>query len=104
LTSEKIVSRSAYGLGKHGIVNAAVQHWNLGTEALYEATVRLGLGTVTKGGALACQTGKYTGRSPNDKFILQEPNTTDSIWWGKVNKPIDQDLPDGIMGAAAVSG
>jgi phosphoenolpyruvate carboxykinase (ATP) len=95
-------TRSAYGLGKHGIVNTAAQHWNLGAEALYEATVRLGLGTVTLGGALACKTGKYTGRSPNDKFILDEPNTSDSIWWGKVNRPIDADRFGRMRGLISV--
>ncbi|NMM44861.1 phosphoenolpyruvate carboxykinase [Rhodospirillaceae bacterium KN72] len=102
LGTEKLSTRSAFGLGTHGIVNSGPQYWNLGAEALYEATVRQGLGVVTKGGALACETGKYTGRSPNDKFILEEPNTKDSIWWGKVNKPVDQDRFDRLHAMTAV--
>jgi phosphoenolpyruvate carboxykinase (ATP) len=102
LSSDKSVTRSSHGLGKAGVINAAAQYWNLGAEALYEATVQRGLGTVTLGGALACKTGKYTGRSPNDKFILQEPNTTDSIWWGKVNRPIDQERFDRLHAMTAV--
>jgi phosphoenolpyruvate carboxykinase (ATP) len=79
---------SKYGLDKHGVVNNADTFWNLGAEPLYEATIRLGLGTVSEGGALSVNTGKYTGRSANDKFIVDAPASHDSIWWGKVNKPI----------------
>lgn len=79
---------SKYGLEKHGVLNNANTLWNLGAEALYEATIRLGLGTVSQGGALSVNTGKYTGRSANDKFIVDSPASHDNVWWGPVNKPI----------------
>ena len=82
---------SKYGLDKHGIINNAETIWNEGAESLYEATIRAGLGTLSQGGALSVNTGKYTGRSANDKFLVEEPSSRDNIWWGPVNKPI---LPD----------
>ena len=57
-------------------------NWNLGPEALYEATTREGRGHMAKGGALVVETGAYTGRSANDKFIIEEEQTRDNIWWG----------------------
>lgn len=77
---------SNYGIENHGVTNNTNVNWNFGTEALYEDTIAKGLGTLTKGGALAVETGKCTGRSPNDKFIVDEPTSSDNIWWGAVNK------------------
>ena len=78
-----VVSR--HGLVRHGVVNHATAHWNLGATALYEHTIRGGHGRLAPGGALVVYTGQHTGRSPNDKFIVQEPTTSDDIWWGDVN-------------------
>ena len=78
-----VVSR--HGLARHGIVNHATAYWNLGASALYEHTVRRGEGSLAEGGALVVRTGVHTGRSPNDKFIVDDPATGEHIWWGKVN-------------------
>lgn len=78
---------SSKDLSAHGIVNSGSVHWNLGAEPLYENTIANGLGTITAGGALRVETGKFTGRSPNDKFIVDEPSSTGDIWWGSVNRP-----------------
>ncbi len=77
---------SNFGIENHGIINSINVNWNFGTEELYEDTISKGLGTITKGGALAVETGKCTGRSPNDKFIVKEASSEDNIWWGDVNK------------------
>ena len=87
---------SNFGLDNHGVINAAATHWNQGAERLYEDTVRLGLGTISEGGALVVETGKYTGRSTNDKFIVEEESSRDNIWWGPVNKPIAPERFDGM--------
>ncbi|NKB55748.1 MAG: phosphoenolpyruvate carboxykinase [Alphaproteobacteria bacterium] len=79
---------SKFGLDNHGVINTAETHWNQGAERLYEDTVKLGLGVVSEGGALMVETGKYTGRSSNDKFLVDEDSSRDNIWWGPVNKPI----------------
>ena len=78
-----VVSR--YGLGHHGLADAAEAHWNLRTAALYEHAIGRGEGRLAPGGAFAVLTGQHTGRSPNDKFIVEEPSTRDGIWWGDVN-------------------
>ena len=88
---------SKYGLDKHGIINNAETIWNEGAESLYEATIRAGLGTLSQGGALSVNTGKYTGRSANDKFLVEEPSSRDNIWWGPVNKPISPDRFDAMQ-------
>src|SRR5438093_5828370 len=61
---------------------------NLTPSQLYEHALRRGEGVVTNSGPFAAVTSPHTGRSPNDKFLVQEPDSTDRIWWGKVNQPI----------------
>jgi phosphoenolpyruvate carboxykinase (ATP) len=62
--------------------------WNLSRAALYEEAVRLGEGLIAADGPLVCRTGHHTGRSPNDKFLVKEPDSEDQIAWGTVNRPI----------------
>ncbi len=76
---------SRHGLARHGIANPANAHWNLNATALYEHTIRGGHGRLAPGGALVVETGEHTGRSPLDKFIVDEPTASDDIWWGDVN-------------------
>lgn len=63
---------------------------NLSTAELYEHAVRNGEGIISAHGSLVVRTGKHTGRSPRDKFIVRDPRSADKIWWGKVNQPIDE--------------
>jgi phosphoenolpyruvate carboxykinase (ATP) len=65
---------------------------NLTPSQLYEHAVRRREGVVTPSGPFAAVTSPHTGRSPNDKFIVREPASSDQIWWGKVNQPIDPKL------------
>ena len=48
------------------------------------------------GGPLVVDTGRHTGRSPNDKFVVREPESEDRIWWGKVNQPLDEERYDAL--------
>ena len=80
------------GLESHGITNAKSVHWNLSAAPLYEATMAAGLGHVSAGGALVVETGKHTGRSPNDKFLVEEPSSKENIWWGPINRPTTPEL------------
>jgi phosphoenolpyruvate carboxykinase (ATP) len=81
---------SSCGLDTHGIHNVRTAHWNLAVPALYEEAVQRGEGMLSAGGPLVVRTGTHTGRSPRDKFIVDEPSSTADIWWGDVNRPISK--------------
>jgi len=81
---------SSFGLDKHGVLNVDTAHWNYSVPALYEQAILRGEGQMAQGGAFVVHTGQHTGRSANDKFIVDEPENRDQIWWGKVNKPISE--------------
>jgi phosphoenolpyruvate carboxykinase (ATP) len=76
-------------LEAHGITNVARVYWNQGVPALYEEAVRRREALIAASGPLVCRTGQHTGRSPNDKFIVREPSSAETVWWSKVNRPID---------------
>ncbi len=84
-------AKSEHGLSAHGIRNVNSIWWNLSTPALYEQAVQRHEGMVAHLGPLVTRTGQYTGRSPKDRFIVEEPTTKDRIHWGKVNHPFDKD-------------
>ncbi len=84
------------GLEVQGIMNLARVHWNLSVPALYEETVSRREGLIADPGSLVCRTGQHTGRSPNDKFIVREPSSADRVWWGKVNRAIEQEMFDAL--------
>lgn len=67
-------------------------HYNLSAPQLVEHSLRRKEGVLTSTGALSTLTGKYTGRSPKDKFIVDEPSVRDKIDWGPVNQPISPDV------------
>ena len=72
-----------------GIKNPSTIHHNLSSGRLIEEAAKRGEGHLSRHGALIVNTGKYTGRSPNDKFTVKDAETADSVWWGKVNKPLE---------------
>ncbi|HBY99004.1 MAG TPA: phosphoenolpyruvate carboxykinase (ATP) [Chloroflexi bacterium] len=75
--------------------------WNLLPPELYEHALRRGEGQITASGSFVARTGKHTGRSPKDKFIVKEPSTAEDIWWGSVNQPLDPDKFDRLRGKVA---
>lgn len=79
-----------------GIAGSGVAYRNLAPAQLVEAALRRGEGTLSDTGALVVKTGKYTGRSPNDKFIVDTPAVHDEIAWGKINVPIEKARFDAI--------
>ncbi|MCB1155100.1 phosphoenolpyruvate carboxykinase (ATP), partial [bacterium] len=68
-------------LSGHGINNINKVYWNLTTADLYEHAILNHEGKIAHRGPLVCTTGKHTGRSPNDKFIVQEP-AAENVSWG----------------------
>ncbi len=80
-------------LKKYGIKNATV-HYQLNPENLEEITLKKAQGKKTAFDALAINTGKFTGRSPKDRFIVKDQLTKDKVWWGDINIPFDTDKFD----------
>jgi phosphoenolpyruvate carboxykinase (ATP) len=75
-------------LSEHGIESSAPVYRNPTTALLYTHSLARREGKLAEGGPLAVDTGKYTGRSPKDKFLVEEPSSQDRIWWGEVNQPL----------------
>ncbi len=89
-------------LEKYGIINAKEVYRNLPVARLTEKAVQREEGMLAENGALCVYTGKYTGRSPDDRFIVDEPGTRGDIDWGKVNMPVSPEVFEGVykrMGA-----
>ena len=91
-----MVAEVESNLEKYGIKDAMV-HWNLPSEELQRITVAKGMGRETDNGTLAINTGKFTGRSPKDRFIVQDDYTNDKVWWGRINKPISPENFDKLQ-------
>ena len=78
----------SYPLDKQGIATRAEVFANLGTAPLVEHAVRNGEGVLAADGPLVVATGKHTGRSAKDKFIVRDAETENTVWWGKTNVPM----------------
>jgi phosphoenolpyruvate carboxykinase (ATP) len=78
----------SYPLDKQGIATSAEVFANLGTAPLVEHAVRNGEGVLAADGPLVVATGKHTGRSAKDKFIVKDAETENTVWWGKTNVPM----------------
>ncbi len=76
------------GLDAQGIATGAEIFWNLATAPLVEHALQRGEGRLTKDGALLVDTGKFTGRSVKDKFVVRDATTEDTINWGAINQPM----------------
>ena len=77
------------GLAAQSISASATVHWNLETAQLVELAITRGEGRLAAEGPLVVETGKHTGRSAQDKFIVRDAQTDAAIWWGKSNKPME---------------
>ncbi len=78
-----------YGLEKHGLQNLKKVYWNLVPAELIEQSIERQESQLASSGALVVNTGKFTGRSPGDKFLAQTDSlSNDPIWWGKINQPL----------------
>jgi phosphoenolpyruvate carboxykinase (ATP) len=77
------------GLETQGIITPAELFWNLTTAPLVEHSVRRGEGLLAKDGPLVVRTGKHTGRSARDKFIVRNAVSDKTVWWGDTNRPME---------------
>src|SRR5438477_11077003 len=88
-------------LSGHGIDTTAPTYRNPTTALLYSHALARGEGKLAEGGPLAVDTGRFTGRSPKDKFVVREPGSEDRIWWGTVNQPLEEENFDGLRAKVA---
>jgi phosphoenolpyruvate carboxykinase (ATP) len=83
-------------LGAHGIDAAGRVYVHPSTAVLYTHALLRNEGHLAEGGPLVVDTGRHTGRSPNDKFVVREPGSEDRIWWGRVNQELDEEHFDAL--------
>lgn len=81
--SAKTISLQAYGITHTNV------KYQLSLGALHEITLEKGMGQESSLGAVAINTGEFTGRSPQDRFIVKDAITKDKIWWGDINIPFE---------------
>lgn len=82
----------SYGLDRQGLHNLKTVYWNLVPAELIEQSILNKEGYLSASGSLVVNTGKFTGRSPGDKYISKVESADDKpIWWGKINQPIDSE-------------
>ena len=77
----------AVDLSQHGLEPSGNVHWNMGPEELHQMAVELNEAKLTSDSVLIAVTGERTGRSPNDRFIVDEAGMAEEVWWGEVNRP-----------------
>ncbi|HLV93431.1 MAG TPA: phosphoenolpyruvate carboxykinase (ATP) [Aequorivita sp.] len=79
----------------YGIENAKVKY-QLSSEELHNEILVKGQGKEASSGAIAVNTGEFTGRSPKDRFIVKDDITRDQVWWGNVNIPFPTQMFDAL--------
>ncbi|WP_439882994.1 phosphoenolpyruvate carboxykinase (ATP) [Pontibacter sp. MBLB2868] len=88
---------NAVGLESIGIKEAKEVLWNLTPAELVEEAIKNGEGVLTNTGALMCDTGSFTGRSPKDRFVVKDEKTADTVWWGDINIAFDPEKFDQLQ-------
>lgn len=83
--------KARFALANHGLVHLDRVYWNLPPGALVEEAIFRKEGHLAHGGPLVVNTGKWSARAAQDKYIVREHSTEDRIWWGEYNRPYDPD-------------
>jgi len=99
------IKPASASLESYGI-KGAIERWNLHPATLADIAVERNMATLASSGAIAVNTGEFTGRSPKDRFIVEDEITRDSVWWGDINIKFPADKFDqlGNKMAAYLSG
>src|SRR5688572_33468968 len=82
--------KADFDLAKLGISKVHQAYWKLTTESLTEEAIYRGEGNIASDGPLVAHTGKHTGRSANDKFVVKHVDSENNIWWGTYNRPFEE--------------
>lgn len=82
-------------LTANGITHSNI-HYQLTPDELHQTTISKGMGVASSLGALAVNTGEFTGRSPMDRFIVKDEITEEKVWWGAINIPFDTNKFDAL--------
>ncbi len=90
---------SCIDLSSYGI-QASTLHRNLSLATLYERGIALEGEQLTSSGAIVANSGDKTGRSPQDKRIVEEPSSQEDVWWGSVNRPLSPESFSKVRGIA----
>jgi phosphoenolpyruvate carboxykinase (ATP) len=85
------ISTTVGGLEAHGLDPRGRVYWQPTASMLYTHALARGEARLAEGGPLVVDTGRHTGRSPKDRFVVREPASEDRIWWGEVNRPLDEE-------------
>lgn len=88
---------SAPDLSALGIREAGEVCWNLNPAELVEEAILNREGFLADSGALMCDTGQFTGRSPKDRFIVKDARTAGTVWWGDINLPFETEKFDRLQ-------
>ncbi|MCH7471400.1 phosphoenolpyruvate carboxykinase (ATP) [bacterium] len=87
---EQAKAHGTVDLSVHGLKDLGQVYYNLSVPELYEHAITRGEGVLSSHGGLMCDTGKSTGRSPKDRFIIDQPSIHEDIDWNNINQPKDQ--------------
>jgi phosphoenolpyruvate carboxykinase (ATP) len=82
---------SSFGIDRQGLADARTVYWNLSPARLSEMAVLRGEAKLASEGPLVCLTGTYTGRSPQDRFVVSDAAIDGEIWWGEVNRRFERE-------------
>jgi phosphoenolpyruvate carboxykinase (ATP) len=87
-TTPQEETSSEASLAGQGLAPTGTVHWNYVAPVLIEHAIRRGEGKLADMGPFVAVTAPHTGRSPNDKFLVKDPESEADVDWGKVNQPI----------------
>lgn len=85
------------------IIYANKVMWNLSAPDLIEEALNNKEGYLSNTGALCVNTGKFTGRDPQNRFIVEDKKTKDSVYWSKINKPISSEIFSNLLTKVVLS-
>ncbi len=88
--------RSSTGLDYLGLPDTAHTLWNLTPPELYEEAIKNEEAILSSDYVLRVKTGTYTGRSPDDRFIVEDPSVKEDVDWGEVNQPVSAEVFDNL--------